>query len=168
MKKNFSSADVLREELSKALTDSDRDAVIAKALGAMDEYAEQAYAAEEIAKAERDLRLDREYTEIAKAYNLPVHPEVLGPVMKRLAETMSEDDCAVIAKCFEAASEALWEETGYIGGGDNADIFQQAEAVVDGIVNKSGHNVTREQALTDLFSSNPEAYDEYLSENNER
>lgn len=163
VKKNLSSAEVLREELSKALTDDDRDAVIAKALGALDEYAEQAYAAEEIAKAERDLRLDREYSEIAKSYNLPVHPEVLGPVMKRLAENMSEEDCVVIAKCFEAASEALWEEAGYVGGGDNVDIFQQAEAVVDGIVSKRGGS--REQALTELFEQNPDAYDEYLAEN---
>jgi len=154
---------VLREELSKALTDDDRDQAISKALAAVDAYADQAAAAEEIAKSERDMRLDREYTEIAKSYNLPVHPGVLGPVMKRLAENMSEDDCAVIAKCFDAASEALFDEVGYQGGGDNADIFSQAQATVDQMVSKSGGS--REQALADLFESNPAAYDEYLAEN---
>ena len=156
-------ADILREELSKALTDSDRDEAISKALAAVDEYAQQAEAAEEIAKAERELRLDREYTEIAKGYNLPVQPEVLGPVMKRLAESMSEQDCMVIAKCFEAASEALFEETGYRGGGDNVDIFQQAEAVAHQSVGKA-YGVTHEQAIADVFANNPGAYDEYLAE----
>lgn len=164
VEKKASSADVLREELSKALTDSDRDAVIAKALGALDQYRDEAEKAVEIAKAERDMRLEREYTEIAKGYNLPVRPDTLGPVMKRLAENMSEADCKVIAKCFEAAGEALFEETGYRGGGDNADIFAQAEAHVDSLVSKGG-DVTREQALAGLFEENPAAYDEYLAEN---
>jgi len=163
VRKSVSSAELLREELSKALTDKDRDDVIAKALGALDTYAEQAKQAEEIAKAERDMRLDREYTEIAKSYNLPVRPEVLGPVMKRLAENMSEQDCAVIAKCFEAAGEGIFEEVGKRGGGDNADIFSQVEAVVDGLVSKSGGS--REQAVTELFEQNPDAYDEYLAGN---
>jgi hypothetical protein len=163
VEKRASSAEVLREELSKALTDADRDAVIAKALGALDSYAEQANQAQEIAKAERDLRLDREYTEIAKSYNLPIRPDVLGPVMKRLAENMSDADCKVIAKAFEAAGEAIFEETGHRGGGDNADIFSQAEAVVDGLVSKSG--ISREQALASVFEENPDAYDEYLAGN---
>lgn len=163
VRKSATSADILREELSKALTDADRDEVIAKALGALDDYANQALQAEEIAKAERGMRLDREYTEIAKSYNLPVKAEVLGPVMKRLAENMSEADCVVIAKCFEAAGEAIYEETGVRGGGDNVDIFSQAEAVVDNLVSKRGGS--REQALTELFEANPEAYDEYLAEN---
>lgn len=161
--KRSSVADTLREELSKALTDADRDQAISKALGMVDQYAEQAHAAEEIAKAERELRLDREYTEIAKGYNLPVHPEVLGPVMKRLAEAMTEEDCVVIAKCFEAAGEALFEETGYRGGGDNVDIYQQVEAAALSTVGKAA-GVTHEQAVADVFAQNPGAYDEYLAE----
>jgi hypothetical protein len=162
VKKNMGAADILREELSKALNDDDRDYAISKALEAVDAYADQAAEAEEIAKAERELRLDREYTEIAKSYNLPVHPEVLGPVMKRLAEYMSDEDCEVIAKCFEAASEALFEETGYMGGGDNVDIYQQVEAAAMQHVGKAG--VSHEQVVADLFDMNPGAYDEYLAE----
>lgn len=161
--KRQGAAEILREELSKALTDADRDMAISKALEAVDLYAEQASQAEEIAKAERELRLDREYTEIAKGYNLPVHPEVLGPVMKRLAENMSDADCEVIAKCFAAAGEAIFEETGYRGGGDNVDVYSQVEAVAMQHVGKAG--VSHEQVISDLFAENPAAYDEYLAEN---
>lgn len=160
--KRHSAAEILREELSKALTDSDRDLAISKALEAVDVYAEQAAQAEEIAKSERELRLDREYTEIAKGYNLPVQPEVLGPVMKRLAENLSQADCAVIAKCFQAAGEAMFEEQGYRGGGDNVDIFSQVESAVLSTVGKSDQS--HEQAIADIFTQNPAAYDEYLAE----
>ena len=53
------------EELSKAYTDEDRDAVLSKAFAEVDGYKTQAAEAVKIAKSERDLRLTNEY--IAKA-----------------------------------------------------------------------------------------------------
>ena len=103
--------------------------MIAKALGRVEELERPAAAVRaKIAKSERDLRLTREYISKAAEYNLPVAPEELGPVLYRMAETMSYDDCAVIAKCLETAGEIIFEETGYTGGGDNADIYSQVEA----------------------------------------
>lgn len=156
-------AESVREELSKALTDADRDDVISKALGKIDELSEIAKRAEERAESERRLRLQREYTEVAKSYNLPVKDETLGGVLMRMAESMSREDCTVIAKCLEAASESLFEEQGLRGGGDNSDIFSQVSAHVDGVVSKG--DGTREQAIVDVFSTNPAAYDEYLAGN---
>src|SRR5206468_9509577 len=49
----------LREELSKALTDRDRDEVVSKALTRLEELSKAAERAEEIAKAERTARLTR-------------------------------------------------------------------------------------------------------------
>jgi hypothetical protein len=66
------------EELSKAFSDDERDAVIAKALGRVEELQAQQEKFAEIAKAERDLRLTREYISKAAEYNLPVAPEELG------------------------------------------------------------------------------------------
>ena len=66
---------------------------------------------QEIAKAERDLRLTREYISKAEEYNLPVDPKELGPVLYRMAETMEYDDCAVIAKCLETAGEILFRRS---------------------------------------------------------
>lgn len=156
-------ADSVREELSKALTDKDRDEVIAKALGRIDELSEVAKRAQQQAESERQLRLQREYTEVAKSYSLPVRDDVLGGVLMRMAETMSHDDCQVIAKCLEAASESLFVEKGLRGGGDNSDILSQVSAHVDGVVSKG--DGSREQALVDVFSTNPAAYDEYLAGN---
>lgn len=157
VEKSFS-ASVL-EELSKAFSDEDRDKVIAKALGRMEDLEKRYQAAEEIAKSERDLRLTREYISKAAEYNVPVDPKELGPVLYRMAETMSFEDCAVIAKCLDAAGEMIFQEQGYIGGGDNADVMSMVEArAVE--IGKSANA----EGITNVFDSTPEAYDEYLAQ----
>lgn len=153
----------VREELSKALTDEDRDAVISKALGKVDELVAAVSKADEIAKAERDLRLEREYTEIAKSYNVPVRPDELGKVLKRLAETLTLEEQQVIQKCLEAttASQELFQEYGNRGGGDNVDILTQVDTLIDGQIAKS--DSSREEMVAAVFDENPEAYDNYLA-----
>src|SRR5499427_8323249 len=149
-------------ELSKAFSDHDRDAVIAKALGSVEELEQAQAQAELIAKSERDLRLTREYISKAAEYNLPVAPEELGPVLYRMAETMSYDDCAVIAKCLETAGEIIYEEVGYQGGGDNADIYSQvAQHAYDTFGKAEDFDPT--EAINKVFDDNPDAYDEYLA-----
>lgn len=148
------------EELSKAFNDSDRDAVIAKALGRMAELERRSEEVAKAAKAERDLRITREYISKAAEYNLPVDPAELGPVLFRMAETMSYEDCAVIAKCLETAGEVIFQELGYQGGGDNADIMDQVSAFAQervGIEKSAGAG-----DITAVFEENPAAYDEYL------
>lgn len=149
------------EELSKAFSETDRDAVIAKALGRVEEleYAQQQ--AELIAKSERDLRLTREYISKAADYNVPVDPAELGPVLYRMAETMSYDDCAVIAKCLEA-SGAIFDEIGFAGGGDNNDVYSQVEQHAYDTFGKA-EDFNEATAINKVFDMNPEAYDEYLS-----
>jgi hypothetical protein len=149
------------EELSKAFSDEDRDAVIAKALGRVEELETQISKQAEIAKSERDLRLTREYISKAAEYNLPVAPEELGPVLYRMAETMSYDDCAVIAKCLETAGTILFEEAGYTGGGDNADVYSQVEAHAHEVFGKA-EDFNSVEAINKVFDANPDAYDEYL------
>jgi hypothetical protein len=150
-------SDQVREELSKAYTDADRDAVITKAFGRIDELEKAQRQAEEIAKSERDLRLTREYVAKAADYNLPVDPQELGPVLYRMAESMSYEDCAVIAKCLETAGDALFQEIGYQGGGDNADVMSMVEQKAVEIGKSASP-----QGVTEVFDSSPEAYDEYL------
>lgn len=154
----------VREELSKALTDKDRDDVIAKALGKVEELETIAKRAEKAAADERNLRLEREYTDIAKSYNVPVKPEDLGRVLKRLAEVLDTKDQLVIKRCLDAtaASQDLFEEYGNRGGGDNADILSQVDALVDGRVSKT--DLTREDTISKVFEENPDAYDTYLAE----
>jgi hypothetical protein len=150
------------EELSKAFSDSDRDAIIAKALGRVDELEQSQRQSEQIAKSERDLRLTREYVSKAAEYNLPVAPDELGPVLYRMAETMSYDDCSVIAKCLETAGNILFEEVGYQGGGDNNDIYSQVEMHAHDTFGKA-EDFNEVSAINKVFDMNPNAYDEYLA-----
>lgn len=161
--KSASFADQVKEELSKAITDVERDSVISKAMQAVELADQRALKAEEIAKAERDLRLVREYTEVAKSYNVPVDGAELGPVLMRMAETMSYDDCAVIHKALSAAGEAIYEEIGFIGGGDNVDVLTQVDAYLDESIAKSAESVSKAKAMEDFFATNPAAYDEYIA-----
>jgi len=118
-----------------------------------------------IAKSEQDLRLNREYIEVAKSYNVPVDPEELGPVLKRLSESLSYDDCAVIAKALESAGNVIFDEIGYIGGGDNVDVYGQVEALIEDQIQKSDHGVSKSAAVTSFFDQNEDAYEAYLSGN---
>lgn len=158
LRKSFS--EEVMEELSKAMTDEDRDEVLSKALGAVEELlAEQAQYAE-IAKAERELRLTNEYIAKAAEYNLPVDPAELGPVLYRMVETMSHEDCAVVAKCLDAASSALFDEVGYIGGGDNVDPLEQVNALAAESLSKHEDGTN---AFLSVMDEHPGAYDEYLA-----
>jgi hypothetical protein len=155
------------EELSKAFSDEDRDKVIAKALGRVEELEKAQQKSEQIAKSERDLRLTREYISKADEYNLPVDAAELGPVLYRMAETMSYDDCAVIAKCLESAGNILFEELGYQGGGDNADIYSQVEAHAVEQFGKA-EDFNKVESINKVFDSNPDAYDEYIASQRNR
>ena len=164
---NTGFAKSVMEELSKAFSDEERDEVIAKALGRVEELEKQQKEFEKVAKAERDLRLTREYIAKAAEYNVPVDPNELGPVLYRMAETMSYDDCAVIAKCLDAAGEMLFQEAGYQGGGENADVMSMVESYAAEEIGKSAEagfdgRPTAAQ-ISKVFDENPEAYDEYLS-----
>ena len=158
------SSEYLRVELSKALTDKDRDYVISKAFGQIETLSMAAEAAEASARGERELRLQREYTEVAKSYNLPIRDDQLGAALMHASEMLSREDCIVIAKCLEAAGEAVYYETGVAGGGDNSDVFQMVNGYVDSVVSKSGAN--KYDLTSEVFHQNPELYDEYLREKN--
>ena len=161
-------ADEVRESLAKAATDADRDEVIAKALDEITKADQRAQAAETIAKAERTLRLEREYIAKAGEYNVPIEPGELGPVLMRMAESMSFEDCSVIHKALTAAGEMLFAEAGFSGQADNADPMQQIEAYLDEArVAKSGGEISKHQAITDFFTDNPAAYDEYVASLNQ-
>lgn len=167
IKKNFS--EEISKALSEAITDSERDEVISKALGQMEDLAEIAKAAEDAAMEERDMRLDREYTEIAKSYAVGVDPEELGPVLKRLAEYMDYEDCVVIAKALDSASAAneLLDEIGTSGLGSNSNVLADVDSFLEQGVSKA-FGGTREEQVSKTFEMNPEAYDAYLAERSGR
>lgn len=163
------SVDELREELSKAMTDDARDEIISKAFGQLAEAEKIAKRAEAAAEGERQMRLDREYTEVAKQYNVGVAPEELGPVLKRAAEALSDEDCKVIAKALDSASTSneMFRELGTSGTGTNGDVFSQVEKQLEGKIEKAdGESVAA--AISKAFAEHPELYDEYIAEQSAR
>lgn len=157
----MSFADELREELSKSLTNIERDEVVSKAMGKVDEMAAYAHQAEEIAKSERDLRLTREYEEVAKNYNLPVESSELAPVLYAIAEHLPYEYGAVIHKALSAAGEILFEEMGTAGYASNNDVLSAVDSFIDENVSKA--DISKAEAVEAVFSANPDAYDEYMA-----
>ena len=71
----------------------------------------------------------------------------------------------------KAASDSLktsgmFQKAG-VDGGDGADMTaeQELQKIADGIVEKSGHDLTKEQAFAKATEAHPELYDRYLTEN---
>lgn len=160
----------IRDELSKAVSENDRDAVLSKAFTTLSKRTQAAEAglarAEQIAKSERDTRLRREYIAKAADYNVPIDPEVLGPVLMRATEALSYDDCAVIHKALTAAGEMLFAEAGYDSRGAAEDPMAEIDAFLDGEVAKSSGSLSKAAATTAFFDSNPGAYDAYRADRN--
>ena len=154
-------AEEIRKSLDNASSDRERTEIITKALGQVSSLSREVEIAKAAAETERELRLEREYTEVAKSYNLPIEDGVLGGVLKRCAESLPTEDCEIISKCLEVAGQSFMDEYGYVGGGDNYDVMSQIDAAYDETVSKG--DSTREEAVTSFFAENPEAYDEYLS-----
>ena len=159
VKKSF--ADELREELSKSYSDADRDEVIAKALAEVDELTFYAAEAEEVAKSERDLRLSREYEEVAKSYNLPVDEEELAPVLMAIAEELPYEYGAVIHKALSAAGEIIFDEIGTEGYATNNDVLNAVDYYIDQNISKA--DISKAEAVEAVFDENPGAYDEYMA-----
>lgn len=152
-------SDEIREEISKAFSGAGQgtDAVkelFSKAATEIDTLRKGLSEAQEIAKAERDARLTDAYISKAASYNLPGDAAELGPVLYRMAEKMSFEDCSVINKCLTAAGATIFQEIGAVGGGDNDDILTQvSKAAADGGVDASA-----------VFDDNPDAYATYVAE----
>lgn len=153
------SASIL-EELSKAVTESDKNAVLSKALGQVADLSKRLEDAEKLAKSERDLRLEREYISKAAEYNVPIAAAELGPVLMRCAESLSYEDCAVIHKALTAAGEMLFQEAGFSGEATNSDPMRELEANLS----KSA-NGDMASAMNDFFEANPGAYDAFIQSN---
>lgn len=167
-------ADEIREELAKAVDDNERDMIVSKAFGQIDDLAARLYESELIQKSERDLRLTREYISKAAEYNVPVDPEELGPVLFELAEAQMAGDlppgtCEVIHKALATAGSILYEELGYDGSADNLDPMDQIDAYLDDqIAKRGGDRLSKADAVVEFFANNPEAYDEYIASQNAR
>jgi hypothetical protein len=158
-----SAGDTVLEALSKAVTEDDRDEIIAKAMDEVEVYKAQT---EEMSKAleyEQDLRLTEAFISKASEYNLPVSPAVFGPILKSIAEALTDEELDVLDAIFEAIGDALYDEVGYVGDTDNGSVVDMVDAYADELVGKS--DLSHAEAAVAMYSAHPEAYEAYLAEN---
>lgn len=154
----------VRSQLSKALTDEDRDEVIAKAAGYIGYLEQQVAKAQHDVEQERDIRREAEYMEIAKSYaGLPVSDEDLAKALRDCADHLDDSSIQVLQKCLSAASDAALVEVGSTGGGYNSDVMAQIEAHANQGVSKS-EGSTAEAEVAKAFESDPQLYLQYLQE----
>lgn len=158
--------------LAKALASDDTDPQIAsdisKAMDLVSKAQARADEAERIAKEERDYRLEQEYISKAANLALPVSPQELGPVLKRMDDLMDHKDAEIITKALLAGSEAIqtvFEEAGTTYGAAY-ETLSKVDQVANELVAKSGHQMTREQATAAIYEMDPSLYSEYLSDKN--
>jgi hypothetical protein len=158
----MSLGDSVLEELSKAVTERDREYIIAKAMDEVEIAKAQAAEAFEYAAALEDARVEEAFISKAAEYNLPVAPEVFGPILKSIAEALTEDELELLDELFSAIGDSLYDEIGYVGESSNSSVLDTVSGLASEFVGKS--DVSYEQAYAAMFEANPSAYDAYLTE----
>jgi len=162
MSNNMSLGDSVLEELSKAVTERDREYIIAKAMDEVEIAKAHAAEAYEYAAAIEDARVEEAFISKAAEYNLPVSPEVFGPILKSIAEALTEDELELLDELFSAIGDSLYDEIGYVGESSNTSVLDTVNGLASEFVGKS--DVSYEQAVSAMFEANPSAYDAYLTE----
>jgi hypothetical protein len=155
------SASIL-EDFSKAVTERDREEIIAKAMDEVSKAQEIASEALAYAESEHDARMEEAFISKAAEYNLPVSPEVFGPILKSLAYALEDEELEILDAIFNAVGDALYNEIGYVGESSNSSVLDQVDALAGEYVGKS--DLSHAQAVTAMFEANPSAYDAYISE----
>jgi hypothetical protein len=116
--------------------------------------------AETIAKAERDLRIQREA--VTKAQTLPMIAEDPNELAELLIALEGTPEGAKVEKLLMAANEAiskgnLFSEMGRTGAGVTSGNAVEAAASE---LRKADPNLTPEQAIAKAYETNPDLYDE--------
>lgn len=130
---------------------------------------DRAVAAEAIAKAERDHRLEREFVAKAAGYDrLSVSAEDFGPVLKAAAESMDEEHYATLTQVLDAANEvikqgAAFNEIGALPSFDADSGMGRIEQAAKQYQAEDA-TLTREAAIAKAVSEDPTLYDAYLKE----
>ena len=154
--------ETLLEELSKAASEDERSEIVAKAMNEVEIAKAAAAEAMAVAEHERDLRTTDMFISKAAEYNLPVAPEVLGPILKSMAATLDDDQLEVMDQLLTSVGDQLFEEVGFAGENDNNSVLEMVNAHAAEYVTKA--DVSGAQAAADIFEANPDLYDAYLAE----
>ena len=130
----------------------------------------RAVAAEQIAKAERDFRLEREYISKSQTLtHLPVSFEDFGKVLKNASEVLEEADFDAIWQVLTAANAGI-SKSGLFGevgkSSAQADVNSPMSAIerAAASLRKDNPSLTAEQAISKAVSADAELYNEYIRE----
>lgn len=157
--------DVVLEELSKAASEDERSEIIAAAMQEVEIAKAQAQEAMAYAQAAEDEQVTMAFISKAAEYNLPVAPEILGPILKSASEVLTDEELDVLDQLFSGIGEYLYEELGVVGDTDNDDVYSQVDLAARELVGKADGSISPEMATTMMFENNPAAYEQYLAEN---
>lgn len=130
---------------------------------------ERAQAAETIAKAERDFRLEREFIAKAAEFDrLPVDAAEFGPVLKAAAEVLTEEQFEAITSVLAAANESvaqgnLFTEVGKATSFANDSSMSQIEKAAARL--REGSEMTHAESIAKAVEADPSLYTEYLRGN---
>lgn len=158
-----------KEKEAELLKSADPSVVtLVKTLEAQVEAAQaEATGAQEIAKAERNARLERDFIEKAGSFeNLPGSTEELGQLLKALAEGLDEETFAKAIEVLGGADAAIakaapWAELGSTfapeAGSGKLDELTKVHQ-------EANPDLSYEQAMDEVLQANPDVYTEYLVE----
>lgn len=160
--------DQVLEELSKALNEPERDAVISKALNQVEQVSKRNAALEAVVAEMLQEREHEDFVELAKSYDgLPADEDELADILHSAATVLRPDQLQALDRILTGASEvgkALYDEVGYGGQGDVGILGQVMGLSEEAVIKNAQSGVSPEQAMTAIFDVNPEAYDQYLDE----
>ncbi|MEO6204537.1 MAG: hypothetical protein ABIO67_04030 [Mycobacteriales bacterium] len=150
-------------DLSKALTDGDRDQVISKMADRVSQAETVAKAAQERAEALESEREFERFVDVAKSFELPIDPEDLGGILQEVSKVLTDGQLETLERIFNTAASAVTlDEAGSAG---YSPLMGYVDDQAMELVGKSDGGFSPEQATTALFSANDDAYLAYLSEN---
>jgi NADH dehydrogenase/NADH:ubiquinone oxidoreductase subunit G len=130
---------------------------------------ERAAAAEAIAKAERDHRLEQEYISKAEELdNLSVDAEKFGVVLKNMAAAMNSEDYDAVWQILTSANANLSNAGMFheIGKSTNSDangtmsVIEKAAAAI----RQANPSLTREQSIAKAVEADSNLYNQYIRE----
>jgi hypothetical protein len=159
--------DDLPEPVRKALEKSEAEATANRERAEKAEKA--ATEASDLAKSERDERLNKEFIAKAEAFKaLPVKKDEFGPVLKAAHEKLSKEEFEAIETLLKAADEQiaasdLFKEQGRTHGAADTGALAEAKQKAEEL-RKSDSTLTQAQALDKAFKENPELEQRYLAE----
>lgn len=159
-----------QEEITKAL--------LAKADPAVRALIEKTQAdlakSDAIAKAEREIRLGREFLSKAEAMPMlaaePTEEGVSGKqamasLLRRAADALAPDDFASLEKVLKTANTQITKGNLFstLGSGGGETTISKSVTAMAGELRKQNPALTQEQAEAEVYSQNPDLYDQVLN-----